>query len=173
MNATWLGAVPNNMWPGTDRGKGFLEADYTENLLFGYRWYDSTPSATALWHFGHGLSYTRFNYTRLAVAGAVSPTSSAVVSVEVANIGDREGEEVVQLYVGFPSAAAEPPKLLKGFEKLRLGAGDATTAFFPLDAEALSVWDVTAQAWRLVRGTYTIYAAASSRDIRLTATMTV
>jgi beta-glucosidase len=171
---TWLGAVPNEQWPGTDRGRGYREADYSEGLLMGYRWVDATGAAP-LWPFGHGLSYANFSYGGLAVAGAVSPTANATATVVVTNTAAAHaGAEVVQLYASHPAAAGEPPKVLVDFVKTPpLPPGGSATVTLTVTPAALRVWNVTAQAWALVPGAYTLAAASSSRDVRATALLTV
>jgi hypothetical protein len=136
---TWLsppggGAVDPTMWPGTDRGSGFPEADYKEGLLMGYRWYDAQAIAPAF-PFGHGLSYSTFAYSSLAVAGTVTPAAAATVYATVCNTAGPAGKEVAQLYIGYPAAANEPPKSLKGFQKVALGAGDCGGVGFPIAAK--------------------------------------
>jgi beta-glucosidase len=173
MNDTWLGNPVNPLqYPGTDRGKGWLEADYTENLLIGYRWYDQ-QNIEPLWPFGHGLSYTTFSYSNLVVTGSVSPTGGATVTATVTNSGSVAGAEVAQLYVGYPAAAGEPPKLLKGFNKVALAPGASAQVSFTLSASALSIWNVVSDSWQLVPGTYQVLVGSTSRDIRLTGTVTV
>jgi len=146
------------------------EANYSENLLVGYRWYDQM-NQTPLFPFGHGLSYTTFRYTNLQVNS--SGSDSYLVTVQVTNVGLLGGHEIVQLYIGFPAAAQEPPKSLKGFEKLWLDAGDTDEATFLLTPEQLSVWDLTADDWALVPGVYQVYVGASSRDIRVWASFKI
>jgi hypothetical protein len=174
---TWLspvggGPVIPTMWPGTDRGRGFPEADYSENLLMGYRWYDA-QNTSPQWPFGHGLSYSTFSYAPLNVVGAVSPSASATIYSTICNTAGPAGAEVAQLYIGYPAAANEPPKQLKGFEKLAIGPGDCSGVGFPVQASDLWVWDVVSQTWQLIPGTYTLSLGSSSRDIRQTGTLTV
>jgi beta-glucosidase len=140
-------------------------ANFDEDLLVGYRWYDA-KNQTPLFPFGHGLSYTTFKYSNLKVDGEH-------VSVRVTNAGTREGAEVAQLYVSSPAAAAEPPKQLKGFEKVWLKPGESKTVTMPLSRESLAVWDTTSHGWRVVPGAYTANVGSSSRDIRLKGTFTV
>ena len=135
-------------------------ANYTEGLEVGYRWYDVHSVAPAF-PFGHGLSYTTFTYMRLRA-------SATAVTVDVQNTGKVDGAEVAQLYLGFPASAGEPPKQLKGFEKVQLKAGETRTVTFPLDDRAVSVWDVQKHAWSTVSGDFSVMVGASSRDIRLT-----
>jgi hypothetical protein len=174
---TWLsppggGTVDPTMWPGTDRGNGFPEADYKESLLMGYRWYDAQNIAPAF-PFGHGLSYSSFTYSGLAVSGTVTPSAGATVYATVCNTAGPAGKEVAQLYIGYPAAANAPPKQLKGFQKVGLGAGDCGGVGFPITAKDLWVWDVVQQEWTLIAGTYTVWVGSSSRDIRLTGQLSV
>jgi beta-glucosidase len=172
MSDTWLGNPVNpEQYPGTQRTNSWIEADYSEGLFIGYRWYDST-GIKPLWPFGHGLSYANFTYSNLSVNGSPSPTSNVTISFQIANIGDADGQEVPQLYVGYPAAANEPPKLLKDFTKVMVESGSQHQITFTLTAQQLSVFDLPTAAWLLVPGTYTVLVGSSSADIRLTGTFT-
>ena len=96
--------------------------------------------------------------------------SEESVSFAVQNTGAVAGTEVVQLYLGFPAGAGEPPQQLKGFEVVVLEAGAKAKVTLPLDSRSFSVWDVAASAWRIVGGEFKVMVGASSRDIRLTTT---
>jgi beta-glucosidase len=80
---------------------------------------------------------------------------------------------VVQLYVGAPAAAGEPPKQLKGFEKVRLQAGESKVVSLTVPREKLAVWDDGAHGWKVVPGAYAVNVGSSSRDIRARGTFTV
>jgi beta-glucosidase len=151
-----------------ERYPGDLLGDvhYSEGMLVGYRWYDE-QGIGPLFPFGHGLSYTRFDYGRLRVRRAAD--GSATASVRVTNIGKRRGDEVAQLYVGFPAATGEPPRQLKAFERVRLAPSESRTVVFELDPRAFSHWDPAAHTWRIAPGCYSLMVGASSRDIRETA----
>jgi beta-glucosidase len=138
--------------------------NFTEGLLVGYRWYAS-KNQTPLFPFGHGLSYTAFKYGDLKIEPG--PGDRTTVSLTVANSGAREGAEVVQLYLGYPAAAAEPPKQLKGFEKVWLKPGEARMVTMALTRDDLSVWDEDKHGWKQVPGNYAVSVGSSSRDIRL------
>jgi len=142
-------------------------AHYSEGLLVGYRWYDA-KNIEPLFPFGFGLSYTKFSYDKLKIS---PPDSANNVTVEftVTNTGDRAGAEVAQLYLGLPSVpdAPEPPRELKGFRRVELNPGQSATIQFSLDARSLSYWDDASRGWKVGAGNYKVYAAASSRDIRL------
>lgn len=139
---------------------------YSEKLLVGYKWYDAKNIAP-LWPFGHGLSYTTFVYSNLQVQGTI--WDELYITCSIQNTGSIWGAEVAQLYLGFPESAGEPPKLLRGFEKLEIAPGSSQQALFNLNVQDISIWDNT---WVPVNGTFNIYIGASSRDIRLTGTFT-
>jgi len=143
--------------------------NFDEGLLIGYRWYDA-KNQTPLFPFGFGLSYTTFKYSDLKI----SPESDGkrTVSLKLTNTGAREGAEVVQLYLGAPPAAAEPPRQLKGFEKVSLKPGESKTVSMTLDRASLSVWSDT-HAWKVVPGVYSVSVGSSSRDVRLKGSFTV
>jgi beta-glucosidase len=135
---------------------------YSEGLLVGYRYYDSKRLAP-LFPFGFGLSYTTFGISQLHV----TPSSGEEFYVEgmVSNAGRREGAAVVQLYLGFPRSAGEPPWQLKGFDRIELAAGERRAFRFAIDRPALGVWDGAHHTWTIARGTYRIGVGSSSRDI--------
>ncbi len=148
-------------------------AHYSEGVLVGYRHYDA-KGITPLFPFGHGLSYTGFSYKDLKVSpnevsrdGKHEPTVS--VDLNISNTGSVEGAEVVQLYVGMPatSTVPQPPKQLKGFQKVMLKPGKQAHVHLVLEARALSYWDVKNHGWIVAPGTYQIMIGSSSRDIRL------
>lgn len=99
------------MYPGINN-----EASYSEGLLVGYRYYDAM-NVKPLFEFGYGLSYSEFSYNSLNVTGN---NYNVNISIEIKNIGKYDGADVAQLYLEFPKYANEPPKLLKGFEKVFL-----------------------------------------------------
>ena len=131
------------------------------------RWYQANGVKPAF-PFGHGLSYTTFTYSDLtadAAAGSVSFT--------LKNTGSRVGAEVPQLYLGYPASAGEPPKVLRGFQKVELQPGSSTTVTFLLNKYATSLWDVNVHNWAKVSGTFNVFVGSSSEDIRLMGTMVV
>ncbi len=121
----------------------------------------------ALYHFGHGLSYTRFAYGDLRISPLrVPPGGSVTVSVDVRNSGGREGEEVVQLYVrDLVGSVTTYEKNLRGFERIRLRPGESRTVRFTLAPEALALWDRRMQ--RVVEpGAFRVMVGGGSEDIR-------
>jgi len=129
----------------------------------GYRHYDRTAIAPRFC-FGHGLSCTRFEYANLV---ASSEGAGARVAVDVTNVGDRTGQEVVQVYVRDPAAAKDcPDRELREFAKLELEAGQRRTVTFDLASRAFAHWDALQKTWRVVPGEREILVGSSSRDIR-------
>ena len=145
---------------------------YDEELLVGYRWYDAKKEKP-LFPFGHGLSYTTFAYDGFTVSPRrdAKGEPEATAKVKVTNSGTRAGAEVVQLYVGFPAAAGEPPWQLKAFEKVRLEPGQSKDVQFRLPSRAFASWDEAAKAWKTHAGAYQVAVGSSSRDIRGTGTV--
>ncbi|MDB6121080.1 MAG: Beta-glucosidase [Pedosphaera sp.] len=159
-NASQVPASTPAQFPGING-----HVSYSEQLQIGYRWYDAS-NASPLFAFGHGLSYTTFAYSNLTV-GAVSPSGQAAIGLDLYNIGNRAGSEVVQLYLGFPPGAGEPPRQLKGFKKVFLSAGATAHVNFTLIWEDLACWDSLMHQWTVPPGTFQVMLGASSRDIRL------
>ncbi|HEY4341094.1 MAG TPA: glycoside hydrolase family 3 C-terminal domain-containing protein [Steroidobacteraceae bacterium] len=135
---------------------------YTEGVFVGYRWYDAHQQAP-LFPFGHGLSYTSFAISDLKVTGSAA---NRKVTVRIQNTGQRAGAQVLQLYVDMPAAAAEPPRVLKGFQKVTLQAGELRDVAMELPDSQLQIFDEKARQWSLVNGTYHLLIGVSSRDIR-------
>jgi beta-glucosidase len=149
---------------------------YGEGIFVGYRGHDALRHEVS-YPFGHGLSYTRFGYTDLttAVRGRHQDGDLAVrVSCRITNIGDRRGKEVVQLYVRDPDASvARPVRELKAFIKVDLERGASEVVEFTLTARDLSYWSIGHNDWVLEGGAFEIAVGASSRDLRLTATVDI
>ena len=151
-------------YPGVD---GVVR--YEEDLLVGYRWWQSTGQVS-LFPFGHGLSYTRFEYDDLDIA---VEAEEIVVRWSVRNVGSRRGREVAQLYLGYPDAADEPPLQLRGFRDLVLDPGQGEQVELRLGIRERSCWDSATHSWVGVLGQFRIVLGASSQDLRLSGTITV
>ena len=146
---------------------------YGEGLLIGYRWYDAHRLEVS-YPFGHGLSYTRFEYTDLTtdVLAVGSPAGLVEVALTVTNTGARSGRETVQVYVADPeSSVYRPDQELKGFAQVSLEPGASARVSLTLDARAFSFWHVPLHRWVVEGGSFEIRVGASSRDLRLTATV--
>lgn len=139
-------------------------ATYSEKLQVGYRWYDA-QDVEPLFPFGFGLSYTTFKLSGLKISG---PSSGQVtVDVDVTNTGKRDGFEVVQVYLGFPENAGEPPKQLKGFARAGPRPGMTEHVTIALDRRAFSIWDTATNQWKVVPGRFQVMVGNSSRDLPL------
>ena len=115
--------------------------------------------------FGHGLSYTRFEYSNPSLE---KTGSGWKLSLDLSNAGDMDGAEAVQLYVGDPiSTVSKPVKELKQFEKVFLKAGETRRVTFDITDEDLSYYNPMLHKWVVENGDYDLYVCASSRDIRL------
>ena len=127
-------------------------------------------AVTPLWAFGHGLSYTTFTYSNLRVTPAAG--GALTVTLDVANTGARDGDDVVQLYAT-PPAASQPQEIraLCGFTRVHLNAGEKRTVTITVPAVALRRWNVAAKDYTIPAGEWTIAAGASSADLRQTATV--
>jgi beta-glucosidase len=141
-----------------------MTVNYSEGVLVGYRWYDA-KNQDPLFPFGFGLSYTTFSYEDLEVER--NGVIKSAVKVRITNTGTRKGAEVVQLYLGFPAAAEEPPRQLKGFEKILLEPGESKIVTFKLDMHSMAVWDTGRHSWVVHPGVYSVMVGSGSRDIRL------
>ena len=138
---------------------------YKEGVLIGYRWFDEKELGVA-YPFGYGLTYTSFRFSGLRL----EPGRDATVSVRVRNTGGRIGTAVPQLYVGMPEPSkdlVQPPRQLKGFERVALRPGQSRRVRFVLDERAFSYWDPRSDGWRVAAGCYRIMVGASSRDLPL------
>jgi beta-glucosidase len=151
---------------------------YSEGIDVGYRYYDAT-NETPLFPFGYGLSYTSFRYSQLRISpqqvqnGTSDPGATScrcngqsdnlvTVSATVTNTGAVAGSDVAQLYLGDPAAAGEPPRQLKGFQKVTLQPGQSTTVRFSLSGHDLSYWNDTANGWVVPDGQFEVYVGDSS-----------
>ena len=141
-----------------------LIANYAEESLVGYRWYDNKQAPVA-YPFGFGLSYAQFVYGNLDV----QPTSEGFdVKFVLANTSSVDGEEVAQVYVSRPSSKIERPvKELKGFQRIALKAGERKTITIPVRRSDLRHWDEPSQSWMLEPGALTILVGGSSNSLPL------
>jgi beta-glucosidase len=130
-----------------------------------YRFFRGTP----LYPFGHGLSYTTFEYSALQTsADTVAPDGQVTVRVDVTNTGTRRGDEVVQLYVEhLGSAVPRPIRDLRGFQRVTLDPGERTTVELVLDVASLAYWDEQADRWTVEEEPVRLSVGASSADLRL------
>jgi beta-glucosidase len=146
-----------------------LHVTYAEGIYVGYRYFDKQNVAPQF-PFGHGLSYTSFDYSKLKVAPGSGDSSVAQVTVTIRNSGKRSGAEVVQLYIhDGHSKVDRPVKELKGFERVELKAGESKDVTFTLDRDSFAYYSMAKHEWIAEPGKFEILVGTSSRDIRLKA----
>ena len=151
-----------------------LDQHYSEGIFVGYRGYEQFALQPSF-PFGHGLSYTTFEYADLRVSEAAPDApgeSPGTVTVSVRNSGAVAGIETVQVYAGaLPIALPSAPKALAGWAQVSLAPGETEDVTIALARESLSYWDVDEDRWRTPGGSVPIYVGASSADLRLSATL--
>ncbi|MEV3964247.1 glycoside hydrolase family 3 C-terminal domain-containing protein [Nocardia sp. NPDC050193] len=147
------------------------QSPYLESMYCGYRYFDSADVAVR-YPFGYGLSYTMFDYSGLRVD--VRGDHAVDVAFTLTNTGGRDGAEVVQLYVSPRTGGVHRPvQELRAFTKVRLAAGAVREVSLRLDRRAFAHFDPAGQDWVVERGDYELRVAAGSRDIRLTAVVSI
>ena len=172
------------LWPGVGPTQQF-----SNNLLVGYRYYDA-HHITPLFPFGYGLSYTTFAYSHLrmtVVNKALSSPKHTIahgnrqsirmveVSAMVTNTGTVAGADVAQLYLGDPKKSGEPPRQLKGFDRIFLRPSQAATVHFILTIHDLSYWKDFVNGWTIPIGVFRVFVGDSSSlaNLPLRSTFTV
>ena len=156
--------VAADQWfPGKNR-----QVQYREGLHVGYRHFD-TFQRPVLFPFGHGLSYSRFQYDDLDVAPDPDAAFGYRVSLTVANVGEVDGAEIVQVYVHAASGSGpyRPEQELRAYRKVPLAAGERRSLRIELGRDAFAFYDVERGDWAVPSGDYEVRVGASSRDIRL------
>jgi beta-glucosidase len=145
-----------------------LHVDYAEGIYVGYRGFDQ-KNVEPLFPFGHGLSYTKFDYSGLKITPAkVAAGKQVEVTMQVRNSGSRAGAEVVQLYLhDVKSSVDRPLKELKGFHRVALKPGESRSVSFTVDRAAMSFFSTAKDDWVAEPGEFQVWIGASSRDIRL------
>lgn len=155
------GAHALNAYPGTWReDKKIIDEEYKEGIFVGYRWADK-EKLKPLFAFGHGLSYTTFEY------GKAERLPNGDIKVSVRNTGSRAGAEIVQLYIrDVKSSLPRPVKELKGFKKVWLQPGESVEVVFSIDNSMLSYYDDTKGEWVAEPGQFEALIGASASDIK-------
>ena len=158
-------------FPGTPK-RSPSESVYNEGIYVGYRYFSSFGKPVA-YPFGYGLSYTQFEMKKLKAPTKFSKKLS--LSVEVTNVGEVAGKEVVQVYLSAPAKSMDKPALeLKAFAKTELLSPKQSQTFsFTLTPESLASFDTARSAWVVEAGTYTVKVGNSVENILQTATFTV
>ena len=154
----------DRQYPGIKGDDGVWQIYYDEGIYVGYRWYDARHIPVR-YPFGHGLSYTSFEYSDFRL---VSQSKQELkFSVKVTNTGKTAGAEIVQLYISAPGTMINrPEKELKSYGKVFLEPGETGRVYFQVKKKDLSFFDAETHQWRHEEGVYTALAAASSTDIK-------
>jgi beta-glucosidase len=159
-------SIPNYMqrevWKQIAAGLAPFSVTYDEGVKVGYKWYDA-ENKPVLFPFGYGLSYTTYSYSNLKVTPGKNPR----VTFTVTNTGNRPGAEVAEVYASLPAAAAEPPKRLVGFSKVKLNAGESKEVSVDVDPKFLSIFNVEKNGWQLLPGEYGFMVGGSSQNLPL------
>jgi beta-glucosidase len=177
---------------GTDIDPG-LNSTYAEGVFLDYRHFDKF-NITPRYSFGYGLSYTTFSFAKLDISKASNEKDSASsqyrqrrmrsyanfgssrlydpayeIKFTLTNTGKFNGSEVPQLYLGFPAEAEEPPKILRGFERVYLAVGESKSVTLTLTQKDISYWNVVNQKWTAAPGDYTVWVSTSANnaDVKL------
>ena len=163
------GRLPHTVYASKEQVPSIDEYDITKG--FTYMYLNGAP----LYAFGHGLSYTTFEYSNLHLGAKSLPADGTLtVHIDVKNTGKRAGDEVAQLYVHeVKPVVKRPAKELRGFQRVSLAPGEKRTLTFTLPAEKLAYWDESAHAFVVNPGAFDIFVGASSEDIRETARIKV
>jgi beta-glucosidase len=155
------GRLPYTVYQSVQDIPPMKEYDITKG--FTYMYFDGDVD----WVFGHGLSYTTFDYSNLRTAGEI-PSGPLTITADIRNSGKRAGDEVVQLYVRDVEASIKrPKKQLMAFERISLGPGDSRTVSFTVSPERLGFWDEKRKAWIVEPGAFEVMVGSSSADVRL------
>lgn len=164
---TDVGAHSEGEYPGTPRadGSNIVDCNYGEGIFVGYR-RDNKP----LFAFGHGLSYTTFDYGKPSISADKMATDGSIkVTVPVTNTGSRRGAEVVQLYISdLKSSLPRPVKELKDFRKVALEPGETVEVEFEITTDKLAYFDDRRHEWVAEPGEFRALIGSSSADIRRT-----
>ena len=153
---------------------GPVVSEHKESVYIGYRYYD-TAEKDVLFPFGFGLSYTTFEYSDIKLSSSdIKDTDTLKVSFKIKNTGNRDGAEVAELYVADKvSTVFRPKKELRAFTKVFLKAGEEKEVTLELGKRAFAYYNINISDWHVESGEFEIMVGASSRDIKLTATVNV
>jgi beta-glucosidase len=154
--------------PGISTNQTPFDAVYDEGLKVGYKWYDAEKKEP-LFPFGFGLSYTTYAYSELTAA----LDNGLTVRFKVKDTGNRAGEETAQVYLTLPASTDEPPRRLVGWSKIALRPGEQKEVTIKVAPQMIAIFDPAKNAWAVVPGTYKVWVGRSSRDLPLSATVSL
>jgi beta-glucosidase len=162
-NVNPAGRLPHTVYASEAQVPPLDEYDITKG--FTYMYVNGEP----LFPFGHGLSYTTFDYHNLKVSAPQTKADGNItISADITNTGSRAGDEVVQLYVHqVKSTLKLPSRELRGFQRISLQPGETKTVTLPLPAAKLAYWDEKTHGFVVDPGAFDLWVGASSADIRL------
>ena len=155
--------LPRPVRPGSNSEMDQFTLPYSEGAAIGYKWVERNK-LKPLFPFGHGLSYTSFDYG--PVSATAGPNGALHVQFTLRNSGARSGMAVGQIYASPAAGGWEAPKRLVGFGKVELAPGATETLSLDVDPRLLATFDEGAHAWRIAPGNYTLMLGASSADLR-------
>lgn len=165
---------PSPFLPGATTSYRTLTGMQVNGIYEGYRWYDE-HNVTPLFPFGYGLSYTKFDYSKLAVTA--SANGGIDVSFQIRNVGNDTGSDTPQVYIGaspdLPASIQQAVRKLVQFQRVTLGSGQAADLTLHVTPQSLSSWSTAAQQWVVGTGTRTVYVGPSSREFPLHTTVNV
>lgn len=149
------------------------QQEYLDDIFVGYRWHD-TKKIPAMFPFGHGLSYTTFEYGKPVLSSKeMNADGSLTITIPVTNTGSVDGKEVAQLYISDEkSSLPRPVKELKEFKKISLAPGETKNVEFTITPEALKFFDDKTHEWIAEPGKFKVLIGSSSTDIRSTSQFT-
>lgn len=168
---TWPKKLADTPVYGGTATQDFENVNYEEKAFFGYRWNDLKRLEPAF-PFGFGLSYTDYSFSKLKIKENKDKTYT--VTLNVKNTGNREGTEVVQLYVGQKNCKyVRPLKELKDFKRVSLKAGESKKVSFILDKESFMYWNPDLRAWHVDDDIFTVFIAKNADEVILSADISV
>jgi beta-glucosidase len=153
-------------WKKIAAGLPAFQTTYDEQLKVGYKWYDAEKK-DVLFPFGYGLSYSTYSYSNLRVITGGTPGGKVRLNFTVTNTSNRTGVEIAEVYAALPAVAAEPPKRLVGWSKIKLNPAESKEVAVEVDPQYLSIFDVDRNAWQLVPGDYMFLVGGSSQSLPL------
>lgn len=162
--------LPRPVRPGSKSEMDQFTLPYSEGAAVGYKWVDRN-NLQPLFPFGHGLSYTTFDYG--PISAVPGPNGSLRVEFTLRNSGNRPGLAVGQVYASSGAGGWEAPRRLVGFAKIELAPGAAQSVSVDVDPRLLATFDEAAHSWHVAPGAYALTLGASSRDLRANTSVTL
>ena len=153
-------------WKKIAAGLPAFQTTYDEGLKVGYKWYDAEKKEV-LFPFGFGLSYSTYNYSNLHVTPSDTPGGKLRLNFTVTNSGNRAGAEIAEVYATLPVAAAEPPKRLIGWSKVKLNPAESKEVTVEIEPQFLSIFNTDQHSWQQVPGEYVFMVGGSSQSLPL------